>query len=203
MRHIVSIQVISNITSFLQSLQIQLTSSNATTLRLIGLESIRNASSLPTHNITFFDLVTFWLVRMSEVRSGDWKNNRRENPIAFSIAFSLITNWDLRLIGAFSVHAEHPTRSTSSYCVDYYGWPFYNSKSSIPNGSASPSGKSWSKSQNRQIVWNHCQAPWDEHLATVKHIETNGQQALITDDAHPRAIQIFQPQKPLLMFLAW
>ncbi len=66
--------------------------------------------------------------RRSEVRSGGWKNNRRENPIAFSIAFSLVTNWDLRLTQASSVHAEYPTRSISSAsCMRLLGWQFYSS----------------------------------------------------------------------------
>ncbi len=45
-------------TSFLQGLQIQLTSSNATTLRPTGLEPTRTVSSLPPLNVTSFDLVT-------------------------------------------------------------------------------------------------------------------------------------------------
>ena len=95
-RHIASIRAISNATSFLRSLWIQLTSSNATTLRPTGLEPTRSASSLPPLNVTSFDLVTSWSVRRSEVRSGGWKNNRRKNPIAFSIAFSLPMKWPLR-----------------------------------------------------------------------------------------------------------
>ena len=95
-RHIASIRAISNATSFLQKLWIQLTSSNAITLRPIGLESTKSASSLPPLNITSFDLVTSESVRRSEVRSGGWKNNRRENPIVFLIAFSFTTKWTLR-----------------------------------------------------------------------------------------------------------
>ena len=95
-RHIASIRAISNATSFLRSLWIQLTSSNATTLRPTGLEPTRSASSLPSLNVTSFDLVTSWSIRRSEVKSGSWKNNRRENPIVFSIAFSFTTNWILR-----------------------------------------------------------------------------------------------------------
>ena len=74
----------------------QLTSSNAITFRPTGLEPTRSVSSLPPLNVTSFDLVTSWSVRRSEVRSGGWKNNRRENPIVFSIAFSLPTKWPLR-----------------------------------------------------------------------------------------------------------
>ena len=86
--HIAFIWTISNTASFLWSLWIQLTFSNATTLKPTGLELPRSASSFPSLNITFFDLVTPWSIRRFEVRSGGWKNNRRENPIAFLIAFS-------------------------------------------------------------------------------------------------------------------
>ena len=95
-RHIASIRAISNTTSFLRSLQIQLTSCSATILRLTGLKSTRSASSLPPLNVTSFDLVTSWSGRRCEVRSGGWKNNRWENFIVFSIAFNLPTNWPLR-----------------------------------------------------------------------------------------------------------
>ena len=37
-----------------------------------------------------------------------------------------------------------PQGQHRSYWYRLLGWPFYNSKSSIPNGSASPFGRSWS-----------------------------------------------------------
>ncbi len=165
MRHIASIWAI-NTTSFLRSLQIQLTSSNATTLRPTGLEPTRTASSLPPLNVTSFDLVTSWSVRRSEVRSGGWKNNRRENPIVFLIAFSLTTNWDLRLIHASSVHPEYPTRVTcravgTGFEVDL----FTILKALYPTGQPARPGKAGHISQDKQLETV-------EHLETVKHLET-------------------------------
>ena len=61
--------------------------------------------------------------------------------------FSEIILW-LRNLNTwpFSVHAEHPlNRPTSSAPAKALGWRFYNSKSSIPNGSASPFRKSTSR----------------------------------------------------------
>ena len=54
---IASILAISHTTLFLQSLQIQLTSSNTITLKPIKLELTKSASSLPPLNVTSFNLV--------------------------------------------------------------------------------------------------------------------------------------------------
>ena len=116
-RHIASIRAISNATSFLWSLWIQLTSSNATTLRPIELKPTRSASSLPLLNVTSFDLVTSWSIRRSDVKSGGWKNNRRKDPIVFSIAFSFTTNWTQRCALDKYLFYYH---TCTSYCTT---WP--------------------------------------------------------------------------------
>ena len=64
------------------------------------------------------------------------------------------------------------------------GWPFYNSKSSKPNGSASPFGRSWSHT-----------------FKTVEYVKIaeplqNEHQALVPDNALPWAMQTLRPPAP-------
>ncbi len=108
----------------------------ARVLRPTGLKPTRTASSLPPLNITSFDLATSWSVRRSEVesrrsevRSGGWKNNRRENPIAFSIAFSLTMNEDLCLTCTEIRWLKHFPHSTSAQFTWLRTWlDFFRSR---------------------------------------------------------------------------
>ncbi len=67
-QHISSIQAIFNMTSFLQSLWIQLTFLNAITFKPTRLEPTKSASLLLLLKIISFDLVTSWSVKKSEVK---------------------------------------------------------------------------------------------------------------------------------------
>ena len=90
-----------------------------------------------------------------------------------------------------------PGQSCRLWCK-LQGWAFYNSKSSIPNGSASPFGRSWLyTSRHRETVKR---LKTVEHLEPVEHLKSvNYHKTVKIAVAHPRAIPL-QPCTPALAF---
>ena len=92
---------------------------------------------------------------------------------------------------------------SATICSCWYrllGWPFYNSKSSIPNGSASPFGRSWSYAsgpldryadRERQVHQIHWARMYVETAVPLQ----DELQALIHNNEHLRAMPL-QPWAP-------
>ena len=67
--------------------------------------------------------------------------------LKFSQSHGIIT-W--RITWYFFVYAEHPFDQPSPFII-LLGWPFYNSKSSISNGSANPFGRKFTYLSNLKL----------------------------------------------------